>query len=79
VDGAVSVNGASEANSGWIPTSPAFAGSTGFSYTPDLWEPPTFSGSFPDGVTGRFRWTRGFLDGVDFGGPEACTGQPGCP
>lgn len=36
---------------------------------------PTTLGS----LVGRFLWTRGGLAGRDFGGPEVCMGQPGCP
>ena len=78
-DGSVHVKGAIESNAGWIPTTPTSAASTFFTYQPSAWEPGTFSGGVSENAIGRFRWTRGFLLGRDFGGPEACTGQPGCP
>ncbi|MCC6660518.1 MAG: type II secretion system protein [Phycisphaerales bacterium] len=73
-DGGVPVKAARESNPGWQPNNPASPDPTLFQYEPTPWEPGG-SGT----IIGRFRWTRGFLDGRDFGGPEACTGQPGCP
>ncbi|MCC6660520.1 MAG: hypothetical protein IT437_06495 [Phycisphaerales bacterium] len=78
-DGSVLVKAAAESNSGWQPNAPASAFPSRFKYAPQPWEPPTLSGLPSEYVRGRFRWTRGFLDGRDLGGPEACTGQPGCP
>ncbi|MCC6660519.1 MAG: hypothetical protein IT437_06490 [Phycisphaerales bacterium] len=78
VDGSALVKSAAESNLGWSPRSTSSA-LTAFDYQPDAWEPATVSGNTNEHVIGRFRWTRGFLDGRDFGGPEACTGQPGCP
>ena len=79
-DGAVTVRAAGDANPGWQPNSPSSAAPVTYNYSPDAWEPPTPSGAPSELVpAGRFRWTRGFLAGRDFGGPEACTGQPNCP
>ncbi len=79
-DGSVRVHASADANPGWHPNQPTAGTTTSYSYTPGVWEPPTPSGLPSELVTaGRYRWTRGFLDGRDFGGPEACTGQPGCP
>lgn len=78
-DGSVFVKPSAECNPGWIPNAPDLPGPYTYWYTPAAWEPGTFSGEPAELVTGRFRWTRGFLEGRDFGGPEACTGQPGCP
>jgi hypothetical protein len=78
VDGAVRVVNASESNPGWQPNSPTSALPSGFNYEPAAWEPPTSTGFPSEPVIGRFRWTRGFEDGRDVKGPEACTGQPGC-
>ncbi len=80
VDGAVQVRTAADSNPGWQPNSPTSITATQYSYGPAPWEPPTLNGTPAQLVTaGRFRWSRGFLDARDFGGPEACTGQPGCP
>lgn len=81
-DGAVSVRVASEANPGWQPNSPASPSQIVFQHQPDAWEPATLTGTPNEQIVGgRFRWTRGFLAGRDFDGPEACTGQggPACP
>ncbi len=77
-DGSVRVHGAADANPGWQPNMPTSASPTAFLYGPAPWEPPTYSGLPTETVIGRFRWTRGGLLGRDFGGPEVCTGQPGC-
>ena len=84
-DGGVAVRASGEANPGWQPNTPASGVPTAYNYTPDQWEAPTLSGAASELVpTGRFRWTRGTasqngLAGCDFGGPETCSGQPGCP
>ena len=41
-------------------------------YNPSIlgFEPPTRSGAIQELVTGYYRWTRGGLKGVDFGGKE---------
>lgn len=75
---------ASDSNPGWHPALPAFPKPMEFSYKPDPWEPMTMSGAATDPVIGPFRWTRGTetqngLAVRDFGGPETCSGQPGCP
>ena len=84
VDGSVVVRNAAESNAGWQPNSPASGNASSLIYLPDVWEPPTMSGSGSDVMTGRFIWTRGTLTehgiaGRDFDGPETCSGQPGCP
>ena len=44
---------------------------------PDLtFEPPTLSGDALEDVVGYYKWTRGGLKGIDFGGSEINTGQP---
>ena len=79
-DGAVAVRASADANPGWQPNSPTSAAPTTYSYQPEAWEAPTLSGASSEPVpAGRFRWTRGGITGRDFGGPEVCTGQPGCP
>lgn len=91
-DGSAGVRATSDSNPGWIPNVPASPNGTSYNYAPGVmapngsmgntgqWEPPTLDGPPVQVVdAGRYRWTRGFLDGRDFGGPEVCTGQPGCP
>lgn len=77
LDGSASMRLTSSSNLGWQPNSPQLAAPTTFNYTPDVWEPPTLSGNPADPITaGYFRWTRGGIKGVDFGGREINTGNP---
>ena len=67
-DASVTVRNTSESNPGFRPKSPASP------------EPTTIRNIIP-GVgsreyTGYYRWTRGGLRGIDFGGSEINTGQP---
>ncbi len=81
-DGAASVRAATDSNPGWQPNNPASASPSMMAPQPcgTSWEP-----CIPQGLLiGRFLWTRGTvtengLAGRDFGGPETCSGQPGCP
>ena len=79
-DGGVHVRAAADSNPGWQPNNPASPQPTTFGCQPSTWEPCTAPGP----ILGRFLWTRGTttqngLAGRDFGGPETCSGQPGCP
>jgi prepilin-type N-terminal cleavage/methylation domain-containing protein len=77
LDGSASLRTTLSANPGWQPNSPQMAAPTQFSYTPDVWEPSTLTGAASDPITaGYYRWTRGGIQGVDFGGREVNTGQP---
>jgi prepilin-type N-terminal cleavage/methylation domain-containing protein len=76
VDGSVLVRATNEANVGFRPNQPESTLNTVYSYLPASFEPPAISGGGI--ITGRYRWTRAGLAGRDFGGPEACSGQPGC-
>ncbi len=78
VDGSVAVKASGDANPGWQPNNPTSGEPSVFNYSPDVWEPPTTNGLPLEQVTGRYRWTRAGILGRDFGGPEVCTGQPGC-
>ena len=71
-------------NNGWNPsTKGAQNAFTQFTYEPEFWEmAPTLDGGFPgsyggggnaDVVIGFYRWTRGGLAGVDYGGTELKT------
>jgi len=63
-----------DANPGWDPRVPGSATPMRFDYVPsEQWEPQTRVGETVDGY---YRWTRGGLKGVDYGGTEIDTGQP---
>jgi prepilin-type N-terminal cleavage/methylation domain-containing protein len=67
-DGSVQNRRTDEANRGWTPPN---GGPTRYTYWPRIpGEPPTLSGNASDLVWGYYRWTRGGLKGVDFGGGE---------
>ncbi len=76
-DGSVRTKKTGDANQGFQPNSPANVFPTQFRYDPTILgvEPPTRSGQPFDIVKGYYRWTRGGLKGVDFGGREISTGQ----
>jgi hypothetical protein len=74
-DGSVNVRRTADSNPGWRPNQPAFD-CHWFWYQPAAWEPPTTNGQFHEIVAGRYRWTRGGLKGIDFGGLPLDTGQP---
>ncbi|MFI4882060.1 MAG: prepilin-type N-terminal cleavage/methylation domain-containing protein [Phycisphaerales bacterium JB064] len=62
-----------DSNEGWIPNTPASTQPSKFQFVAgSAWEPQARIGSI---VTGYYRWTRGGLKGVDFGGNEVDTGQ----
>ena len=65
-DGSVNVKNTSESNRGFQPRDPA---------SPDPTEIRTSFGS-GELFAGYYRWTRGGLRGIDFGGDEINTGQP---
>ena len=74
-DGAVTVRATADSNPGWnprVPTAPCY----GFYYAPSQWEYPTSNGEPQEWVKGYYRWTRGGLKGIDFGGMPLDTGQP---
>ncbi len=69
----------SSANPGWTPSAPANKNSF-YTYKPDLtWEPKTRRGTASERVTAYYRWTRGGLKGLDFGGEDIQTGQGRTP
>jgi hypothetical protein len=59
VDGHAAMHQSGSANEGWIPNNPTSCLPTTFS-----------SPSSGKTVSGRYRWTRSYLDGRDVGGPE---------
>ncbi len=77
-DGSVGARKTEQSNKGFHPLTATSANPTQYTYAPNIlgFEPPTLSGNPTDQVTGYYRWTRGGLQGVDFGGKEISTGQP---
>lgn len=76
-DSSVRTRTTGEANPGFHPNAPTNKNPTLFDYNPQIlgFEPPTRSGENKETVTGYYRWTRGGLKGVDYGGSEIDTGQ----
>jgi prepilin-type N-terminal cleavage/methylation domain-containing protein len=63
-----------DANEGYDPALPRRTFPLTYTYTPDAWESPLPGGGFGSvQCTGFYRWTRGGLQGVDFGGKELQT------
>ncbi|MCC6661596.1 MAG: prepilin-type N-terminal cleavage/methylation domain-containing protein [Phycisphaerales bacterium] len=77
-DSSVDIYATGDCNKGWQPNAPTSAVYTTYMYnpTPGGWEPAPLFNAAGDLMTGYYRWTRGFLRGVDFGATEAYTGQP---
>jgi hypothetical protein len=77
-DGSVQLRMSQNANQGFQSNQPASPAPTYLQYQPRItpWEPPTPTGNTYDVLKGWYRWTRGGLRGVDFGGREIDTGQP---
>jgi len=71
-DGSASKKLTADANEGWNPITPTSRNPMRFQYTPQPWEPQARARQL---VSGYYRWTRGGLAGVDFGGSEIDTGQ----
>jgi len=74
-DGSVSVRLTSDANPGFQPNDPASPEPTRFRHKPFGIEGDSLDDDGDD-VIGYYKWTRGGLRGVDFGGSEINTGQP---
>jgi prepilin-type N-terminal cleavage/methylation domain-containing protein len=58
-----------DSGAGWQPNTPN-AGPTTIVYAPFSYEPRTSNGAVTESFVGRYRWTRGGLKGIDFGGGE---------
>lgn len=71
-DGSVQMRKTADSNEGWNPINKT-GGPTIYQYYPFGNEPRTLSGNPADTVKGYFRWTRGGIRGVDFGGGEVMT------
>jgi len=74
-DGSVSVRLTSDANPGFQPNDPASPEPTRFRHRPFGIEGDAITVG-GDEVVGYYKWTRGGLRGIDFGGSEINTGQP---
>ncbi len=78
-DSSVSVRVTSDSNPGFNPRFPTETSATRFLYRPGNWEAPPLFGAVGNGVgdvvTGYYRWSRGGLQAVDYGGKEINTGQ----
>lgn len=74
-DGSVIVRQNASANRGWQPNDPANPEPTIIEHQAASWEPPTIDPSGVDVGFGHYRWTRGGIQGIDFGGGEINTGQ----
>ena len=76
-DSSVRVRLTGESNPGFKPNNPTNDNPTIGTYDPSLlgFEPPTRSGAVKETVTFYYRWTRGGLKGIDYGGTEIDTGQ----
>jgi prepilin-type N-terminal cleavage/methylation domain-containing protein len=76
-DGSVTMRVTQDTNPGWRPNDPANPLPSTFRYYPgpSAWVAPTSHGGALESVTGYYRWTRGGLRGIDFGGGEVDTGQ----
>ncbi|MFI4915303.1 MAG: type II secretion system protein [Phycisphaerales bacterium JB060] len=63
-----------DSNQGWDPRTPSSPNPMRFQFdaSASAWEPQARS---PAAVNGYYRWTRGGLKGVDYGGTEINTGQ----
>ncbi|TVS06887.1 MAG: hypothetical protein EA423_05135, partial [Phycisphaerales bacterium] len=74
-DGSVQARRTDTTNPGWQPRSPASPLPTTFPYDPmpQQWR-AGLNGRNPQ-VAAHYRWTRGGLKGIDFGGREIGTGQ----
>ncbi len=76
-DASVTIRMTADSNiSGW-PNSPQLDRAVMYRYNPNIlgFESPTRSGNTFDFVVGYYRWTRGGLKGIDYGGKEINNGQ----
>ena len=80
-DGSVVVRVTGQGNAGWRPNTPTDTKPYSFMTDQDLWDPPTMISNGTqskapfDPTVGYFRYTRGGLQGIDFGAGEINTGQ----
>ncbi len=74
-DGSVSIRLTQDANEGFQPNRPSSSEPTRYRYVPVGPEGESIDAN-GDEVIGHYKWTRGGLRGIDFGGSEINTGQP---
>ena len=74
-DSSVRVLATAASNPGWNPASPNGVGVPRTRYKPAPYEPPTSTGETEEIVNLYYRYTRGGLQGIDYGGEEINTGQ----
>lgn len=74
-DGSAGTRKTSDANPGFDPNDPRSPDPLAFFHLPFAGEGVTV-GAGADEVSGYYKWTRGGLRGIDFGGKEIWTGQP---
>ncbi|MEM9374518.1 MAG: hypothetical protein AAGA55_12825, partial [Planctomycetota bacterium] len=74
-DGSASTRTTSDANPGFDPNDPTSPDPLTYFHNPFGADGVTV-GDGPDEVNGYYKWTRGGLRGIDFGGEEISTGQP---
>ena len=73
-DLSASVRVTDDCNEGWLPNSPTSPNPTRYVFVGgSQWEPQARADSL---VTGYYRWSRGGLKAIDYGGTEIDTGQP---
>lgn len=78
-DGSVDSRKTADANKGFRPNFAHLPGSSTFYYKPvelTFEPPPLYDQTQGDFLKGFYRWTRGGLQGVDYGGSDINTGQP---
>jgi len=74
-DSSVRVLATADSNLGWNPAAPNGVGPPRTRYDPKPYEPPTSTGEVDEVVDLNYRYTRGGLQGLDYGGDEVNTGQ----
>ncbi len=76
-DSSVSIRRTNDSNIGFKPNQPDRDTVTTINYEPEVWEGDgvTLSGEPSEALNGYFRWTRGGLKGLDYGGTEINSGQ----
>ena len=70
-DGSAGFRLSGDSNPGWNPQSPTANAIQNYKPDKNGWEPPTSNGQPSEIVKVYYRWTRGGLKGVDYGGDES--------
>jgi hypothetical protein len=69
-DASVSVRNTADSGRGVDPATPRRVFPITFRFEPGSWEEPVLGAGQSTTVYGHYRWTRGGLKGIDYGGPE---------